>query len=171
MDMKKAGITDERKTAPVYIVREGEILIDAPIRDVWPHVVNYPSWQNYSIVQHVSGPPGQEGEVILLKKEEGKTPTTPYYARTIKLDPERRVIWKTYRENVNSFGIVEFKVDPVEGKTRFSHSILYEHLVAYEDESELDAFRNQQYEYFELLTATVFPRLKVLAEKGRAAAQ
>ena len=82
-----AGSTDDApRTAPVYVVREGEMILDASVKDVWPHVINYPSWQNYSIVQRISGAPGQEGEVVLLKKEEGKSASTPYYARTIKVD-------------------------------------------------------------------------------------
>jgi hypothetical protein len=155
-------------TAPVYLFEEGEMMIDAPVREVWPYVVDYSSWQAYSIVQHVSGKPGQEGEVVLLKKETSAQ-STPYYARTIKLEPGRRVVWKTFRENVEYFGIVEFRTYESGGKTRFCYSLLYEHSVPYEKESELDEFRKQQTENLVTTTATRFAKLKELAEKSRAA--
>lgn len=140
-------------------------MLEASPEKVWPHVLDYPSWQNYAIVQHVSGTPGQEGEVVLLQKDELGIKSTPYLARTIKLDPGRRVIWKTYRENADYFGIVEFRIDEVQGKTRFCWNLLYEYVIPYEHESELAAFRKQQYEYFETLSSVVFPKLKNRVEK------
>lgn len=167
MSEQSAAGTDNRKIAPVYIVLEKETLIDAPVNVVWRHALNYPSWQNYSIVRHVSGEPGQEGEVVYLKKDELKSPTTAYYARTIRLEPERRVIWKTYRENVNYFGIVDFRFYDVGGKTRFCNNSLYEHNVPYTDEREIEEFRKQSYVSMEELLASILPKLKALAESGR----
>lgn len=168
MNVHSSATQDGRKTAPVYIIGEGELMLNASPKDVWPHVLDYSSWQNYSIVQHVSGPPGQEGEVVLLQKDEAGVKSTPYLARTIKLDPGRRVIWKTYRENANYFGIVEFRIDEMQGKTRFYWSLLYEHIVSYEHESELETFRRQQYAYFDTLSSCIFPKLKKRVEKDRA---
>lgn len=153
------------KVAPVYIVWNGEILIDAPIGEVWRHALNYPSWQNYSTVRRIAGEPGCEGEVMLLKKEEAGLNLPPYYARTIKLDPPRRVIWKTYRDTTDYFGIVEFRFQDVEGKTRFCNNLLYEHLIPYENESEVDDFRKRRYEMVELSAASILPKLKKIAEQ------
>jgi hypothetical protein len=165
--MKSPAIASgaEQKVAPVYIVLERETMIDAPVKTVWRHALNYPSWQNYSIVQHVSGERGEEGEVVLLKKEETSAPTTAYYARTIKIEPERRVIWKTFRENVNYFGIVEFRFHDVNGTTRFCNNSLYEHNVPYRDEAEIEAFRRQAYANMEELLASILPKLKAVAER------
>ena len=167
MSEQTAAGTDNRKIAPVYIVLEKETLIDAPVSVVWRHALNYPSWQNYSIVRHVAGEPGQEGEVVYLKKDELKSPTTAYYARTIKLEFERRVIWKTYRENVNYFGIVDFRFYDVGGKTRFCNNSLYEHNVPYTEQREIEEFRKQSYAGMEELLASILPKLKALAESVR----
>lgn len=167
MTAPAAPSPDNRKTAPVYIVVEKDIVIDAPIQKVWPLLLNYPSWQNYSIVKNISGEPGKEGEVVMLKKEELKTPTTAYFARTLKIEPERRVVWKTFREGVNYFGIVDFRLfDLGGGKTRFWNNSLYEHNVPYEHESEIEAFRKQSYANTEELFASIIPKLKKLAEQG-----
>lgn len=150
--------------APVYLFWEGEMLLDAPVRLAWPHVIDYPSWQSYSSVEHISGAMGQEGEVVLLRKEEVGFEFPPYYARTLKLEPQRRVVWKTYPQQAAAgndfFGIVEFKLFEAQQKTRFCYNTLYEFQVPYRQEGELEAFRNQQYENFGRLFEAILPKLK-----------
>jgi hypothetical protein len=119
------------------------------------------------VSQHISGRPGQEGEVVLLKKEEEGFTTPPYYARTIKLDPGHKVIWKVFFDNeIDFFGIVEFEVHEANDKTRFEYNLLYEWLVSYSDESELDSFRQQQYDRYEIMISTIFPKLQQLVARG-----
>lgn len=157
---------------PVYLVLSGEFTINAPPAEVWRHVLNYPSWQNFSLAQHVSGEPGEEGEVVLLSKEEKGFTFPPYYARTIKLEPQRRAIWKTYPERSSAdsdfFGIVEFRLESCQGNTRFIYNTLYEFMVTYKERAELAIFRAQQQDNFETLLAGIFPKLGELAEKGAA---
>jgi hypothetical protein len=161
-DMQGSGA----RRAHVYIVREGSMFIGAPVKEVWRLALDYPSWQNYSIVRHISGEPGGEGEVVLLKKEEAGVQTTPYYARTIKLEPKRRVIWKTFRDDTDYFGIVEFRVEGKDGGSQFSFNVLYEHVVTYNDEADVDAFRIRQYGNVDTLFSTILPKLKNLAEEN-----
>lgn len=166
------NVSTDLSKAPVYVVLDGDILIDAPLGKVWTHVMDPPSWQNYSVYQHVSGEPGKEGELMLLKKEERGSSSTPYYARTVKIEPQQRVIWKIFREpgaedGGPRFGIVDFQVSRVEGKTRFSYDVLYE--IAPPAESERQAFSDQMHQNFRTLLDTVVPKLKVLSE-GKSAA-
>jgi hypothetical protein len=168
MEMQAKSKSDTRKTAPVYLVWSGELMIDAAPAEVWRHALNYASWQEYSTIRHLSGKPGEEGELVMLKKEESGLQFPPYYARTIKLDPGRRVIWKVYLEpqsyEMDFFGIVDFRVEPAQGQTRFAYECLYEFIVPYEDESELEAFRRQQRASFDAVFQVTFPKLKKLAE-------
>jgi hypothetical protein len=156
---------------PVYLVLNGEMLLNAPIETAWRHMINYPSWQNYSTVRHISGIPGEEGEVVRLQKEEKEFAFPPYFARTIRLDPPRRVIWKTYlekgTEEVDRFGIVEFRLVAEAVGTRFLYSLLYEFQVPFRHESELECFRNQQYANFAALLAVTHPKLRTLVESDR----
>jgi hypothetical protein len=158
------------RIAPVYLIWEGETLLDAPVEEAWRHVVNYSSWQNYSIVQHVSGPPGGEGEVMQLKKEEGGD-FPPYYARTIKLEPERRIMWKVYPLETAApqsefFGIVDFRVHEAGAQTRFCYASVHEFHVAYQHEGELEAHRKRMYEGIEAFFAAVLPKLKNRVAQG-----
>jgi hypothetical protein len=166
MNSQPAANATEPTIFPIYVVLEREMVIDAPAQVVWRHALNYASWQNYSTVEHVSGLPGQEGEVVLLKKEEVGSATTPYYARTIKLEPERRVVWKTFRNNVDYFGIVEFRLYDLGAKTRFCNNSLYEHNIACRNDCEAEAFRAQAYANMDALLAAIMPKLKKLAEQG-----
>jgi uncharacterized protein YndB with AHSA1/START domain len=159
-----SGTGGERKIAPVYVILNNELTIDAPIEKVWRHMIDYSSWQNYSVREHVSGEPGQEGEVVLLKKEEKEYVSAPYFARTIKIDPGRRIVWKTYRDTPDYFGIVDFRLYDSGGKTRFCTNNLYEFLVPYRHESELEAFRKERYALSEAVFAATHARLKALAE-------
>jgi hypothetical protein len=163
---KQDGIANDRqRMVPLHVVFEGEMTIDAPVRYVWRRAIDYPSWQNYSLNQHVSGPPGGEGEVVMLQKDENVVAApTPFYARTIKIYPERRIIWKTYRDNVDYFGIVEFRMYEVEGRTRFFNNALYEWWLPAEQERELQAIGKERLAVTEALFSTVYPRLKQLAE-------
>jgi hypothetical protein len=159
-------VTATLQVAPIYLVFSGDFLLDGPLKQAYKHVLNYPSWQNYTAVQHVSGNPGEEGELVILKKEEEGFSFPPYYARTIKIEPERRLIWKVYpvqRETEGDFfGIVDFKVCAEGENTRFSYNALYEFQVPFQNESDLDRFRIEQSSNFEALLAAVFPKLRQL---------
>jgi hypothetical protein len=159
-----------KRIAPVYFVNEGELLLAAQIHSAWRHVINYPKWQNYSVVEHVSGPIGGEGELVRLKKEEAGMQFPPYYARTIKQEVPRRVIWKTYpvmvTEELNFFGIVDFKLCEEPRGTCFRYCSIYEFLVPYQREDELESFRIRQNEGAAAMFASVLPKLKQLVEEG-----
>ena len=160
---------DVRSVAPVYLVWSGETTLNCSISEAWPHVVNYSSWQTYSTVQHVSGEPDREGEVVLLKKDEkGAAGYPPYYARTVKRDEGRRIIWKCYPQEVpkegDFYGFVEFRVSEQGGKTLFWYNLIYEFQVPYQNISELVSFQKQQYLNAETLFEVILPKLKALVE-------
>jgi hypothetical protein len=169
VNREASALNSDRKIAPVDLVWNGEMLFDAPLEVVWRYVIDYPSWQNYSSVTHISGKAGGEGEVVLLRKDEKGFEFPPYYARTIKLQPPRWVIWKTYPVNAsaeNSFaGVVEFKLDKVDGKTRYWFQSVYEFAVPYQDDRELDDFRKRQNDNMLTLYASINPKLKKLIEQ------
>lgn len=154
----------------VYLVNSGEFLIAAPVRKVWYHMVHYTTWQNYPIVEHLSGVRGGEGELVRLRKEEEGFSFPAYRARTIKLEPDRRIVWKTFPEpgtqEIEFFGIVDFQAQETPGGTRFSYNSTYEFQVPHTNEGELEVYRKQQQDNFEVLFAAVFPKLKEVAEKS-----
>jgi hypothetical protein len=150
---------------PIYVTRTGSLNISAPIAIVWKHVLDYPSWQKYAIVETVAGEHNEEGEVLYLMKDEGLD-MEAYHARTIQLIPERRALWKTFREGQDYFGIVDFNVEKIsETETRFFYIVVYEFAFGLEGE-QAAAFEAQMNSNFDKLTSNVIPRLKMVAEGG-----
>jgi len=170
MSLETAAADGIHRIAPVYLVWHGEFTLDAPPEEVWRHVINYTSWQNYSTVRHVSGERGQEGEVVLLQKDDLR----PYYARTVKLDPGSRIVWKTFpqerTEENDFFGFVDFKVRDVQGRGCFCYDNLYEFRVRHREQTELDQFRQQLHEKAEVMFATILPKLQSVVANAHAAA-
>jgi hypothetical protein len=158
------------KTAPVYMIWSDEMLLNSSRKNTWRYLMNPPSWQNFPVYKTVSGKRGEEGEVILMNKAEKGFEFPSYFARTLKVETERRIVWKTYPEKItpedNFFGIVDFKVHDADGRTRFCYDFLYEFVVPHENEFQLAAFRDHQYENFKTLFASIFPKLKTLVEKS-----
>jgi uncharacterized protein YndB with AHSA1/START domain len=157
------------KIDPIYMIWSDEIMINASVKNTWKHVTNPPSWQNFPVYKTVSGSTGNEDEVILMRKEEEGFEFPSYFARVLKIEPERRIVWKTYPEKItpqeNFFGIVDFKIHDEGGKTRFCYDFIYEFLVPHENDEQLIAFRDQQYENFKTLFSIIFHKLKALAER------
>ncbi len=154
------------KIAPVYVVWSGETLLDSAIENSWRHLINYPSWQNYSMVRHIEGEQGAEGELVMLSKEEEGAFVPRYYARTVKLDPINKiVIWKCYPESRSAEdfqGFVEFRLYEDGERTRYWYNLIYEFMIPFEHEGELHLFRKQRYENFAVLYDAVLPKLKEL---------
>lgn len=168
MDTQAASAQADRKVDPVYLIFTGEVLLDAPRNVAWARVINYPSWQSYSIVRNVSGEPGQEGEVVFLKKEELNFP--PYYARTISVEPPNRVVWKVWLEpggEIDTFGIVDFVLHDANEKTRFCYNCLYEFLVPHSTESELQEFREHKYNEYNAGLSANWAKLKEMVGNSR----
>lgn len=151
-------------TSVVHIVYDADMVIAAPRAVVWPCAVAYPTWQNFAVARTVSGRPGAEGEVVALQKDEAVYRSTPYFARTLRIDPERRLIWKTYRENSDYFGIIEFMLEDHPDGTLFRKHLIYEHYVESVDPAAVAAWRSERIALVEAMQANVTPKLKQLAE-------
>jgi hypothetical protein len=160
----------QKRKALVHIIHDAEMLINAPRSIVWRHALNYPAWQNYTRNELVSGTRGAEGEVVILQKNEAAYQSTPYFTRTLKIDPERRIIWKTSRDGEVYFGIIQFILQDLGERTLFINHKIYEYEVEYEDEAEVAAFHKSAMDRCDAIFDTVFPRLKRLAEEEAAQA-
>jgi hypothetical protein len=170
MNSKISRFAAEAIVPPVYVVGTGEVLLEAPRKKVWPHIIHYTTWQAYTITEHISGKAGEEGEVVLLKKDDGTGIVTPaYYARTVRIEPERRIIWKTFTDNgdqeINFSGVVDFRLQETNGTTAFWYNFVSEYLVPNKNERELAEFRDQQYANFAEVSKVIFPKLKSLVER------
>lgn len=165
--------------APVDLVFSGEMELDSSVADAWPCVLDYATWQNFPIVEHISGTPGGEGEVVLLKKEMDGYTIGPYFARTLKLDHENHVVvWKVYvdPDQVGIDGLggaksvqgnVEFRLYPAAGdRCVFWYDLIYEYLVPHSDPAELAGWKQKQSEDWGGVFKLTHKHLKELVETG-----
>lgn len=155
--------------SPVYLVWTQDLVIEAAPAAVWPHVLDYPKWQQFAITERISGEANTAGEIVLLKKIEAGFDFPPYYARTILLELNRRIIWKTYHHEsapMGFVGFVDFTLKPEEARTRFTYNIIYEFLLDNSDSAEREAFRREQQAASQRVFDSIFPKLKRLVETG-----
>ena len=158
------------KITTVDMIVEGEIELDCSVARVWPSIMNYTSWQNFTHAEHISGVEGGEGEIVLLcKREKGTDIYPPYYARTMLIEPEKRFIWKTYFEQENSAfdfsGIVDFRLKDQLGSTLFTYNMYYEYFVKNLSEEERVKFKKDRLADFNIMMPTILGKLKTLVEQ------
>jgi len=163
-------MTIDMQENPIYVVLDGSITLNRTAKEVWPYVLNYTLWQDFSHAEHISGEEGGEGEVVLLKKEEkGLEEFPPYYGRTLKIVPEKQFVWKTYPRKLDDdtmdfSGIVDFRLKEVDGKTIFSYYFYYEFIAKGLSEQEIVSARDSYIESFHTVFSSIFPKLKNAVE-------
>jgi hypothetical protein len=163
------------KLTPVHLVLSNELPLNAAVDAAWPLVVDYTRWQNYPLAEHVSGTPGEVGEVVILAKAEADFETPPYYTETICLEPNHRITWKIYpKEQAGEggflgadqfLGFVDFRVDPDGDRTRFTATSVYEYMISAESEEERRRFLADARAGAESMFASIFPKLQKLVDE------
>ncbi len=107
-----------------------EILINKPVKEVWPEILNYAKWQvGHTDAEHITvkGKPRQVGEIVkIIKTHKG---AQPYYAETVRLRENRNVVWRIFSDKPNpcagpmgTSAYLDFRTENVNGKTLFSTS-------------------------------------------------
>jgi hypothetical protein len=160
------------KDSPVYVIMDGGFSLDASVDVAWGSVVDFPSWQGFSSIERISGVIGAEEEVFLLVKNGESFDFPPFYARTLRVEPHRRIIWKTFPadvlEGTGFVGIVEFRLESAEaGTSRFSYHSIYEFNGPFSSEAERLSFRNAQYDDFSNEWKLIGPKLEELVVARR----
>ena len=113
-----------------------ESLVRCDIGMAWRILLDYTTWNpSYAgaTVTRIEGAAGTEGELVLISNNWSyaeRTGFPPYYARTVKLVPGRRVVWYCYAKEGLAFqdqqdpfrNFVDFGLTPEGGGIRFLYS-------------------------------------------------
>lgn len=122
--MKKSGPTDVTLVPSVYYA---ESVVNCPLNHAWRALLNYQAW-NPSFagaqVTHTHGEQGREGEIVQIQKSimdaSGK-PWPEFYAETVKLVPQRHVVWFVYSKAGDlSRNFVDFGLEPATSGVKLS---------------------------------------------------
>jgi hypothetical protein len=149
---------------PVYVVCDAERLIARERADCWTHVLDYTSWQDYRSRETIAGTPGEIGEVVRLEMgEAGMESFPPYLAKTICIEAQRQIVWKTFsiqgEAESEFFGIVNFRLnDAPAAQTRFAASVYYEYRLEWPNAAARAQFAHDRKAELVTLMATLLER-------------
>lgn len=102
-----------------------ESTVNCRIQKAWELMLNYQTWNPGFLgatITRVLGEPNSEGEVVQigLLDPTGR-PLPPFYARTMKVEPCRRIAWYCHSKLDDSFRtFLEFGLAALTSGTRFS---------------------------------------------------
>jgi hypothetical protein len=117
---------DYKKTE-ADIVMYDDIVIDRPIEQVWPQVLNFIHWYfDGQDITHIEGEPGQRGYTLRINDN--------LLHQAISVRPGKSIVWKTCYINTCDKDVVfsDFEVQRLEGKTRFLRRSYSQHFWAEE---------------------------------------
>lgn len=164
-------------TEAACLVFSGTIALPGTAETIWPLIEDYTGWQDFSKAEPISGTPGAVREVVLLKKEEpGLETFPPYYARTMKVERPRQIVWKTFPQRRSGtdptfFGIVDFRLDPRGAQCDFTYNVYYEFVVDMTDDAKVAAYEAEMTAGFQQLFASAFPKLIKLCKAAQRAGE
>jgi hypothetical protein len=104
-----------------------EVLVNCSLELAWESLLHYPKWNPTFVgatVTRVRGSFGEEGELVLINKEllkdvHGKR-LPKFYAETIKVIPQHKLVWLAYPEEGLAFcDYVDFELTKTESGVRF----------------------------------------------------
>jgi hypothetical protein len=150
-----------------YMVRNFQMPIDAQPKAIWPLLVEFERFnQTFERVDVLAGKRDEVGCLSLLVKQQGEWYMAPYLVKTIRLVPERQIVWKMLPQEGASFvAFVDFLLVPEGARTNFVCNVYTEALLPRMSPETLGTVEQKMAADYEKLEGYVFPILKRLAEK------
>jgi hypothetical protein len=104
-----------------------EVHVNCSLELAWETLLHYPKWNPTFVgatVKRVRGSFGQEGELVLINKELLKdvhgNRLPQFYAETIKVIPQKKLVWLAYPEEGLAFcDFVDFELTKTDSGVRF----------------------------------------------------
>lgn len=132
--VKNSTQSEGRELSTKTLVHHHEIVIDRPVKDVWPELFTYtqwnPSYRGAKIVR-VAGVPDQEGDILIAHLKKGDAYLPPFTVEIIKIIPNRKLAWKLYGlEETPEVTFVDFSLQEAGARTRFVYNSYAETLRA-----------------------------------------
>jgi hypothetical protein len=86
--------TTEAKTAHIDWLPHIDFVLDHPVEQVWPHIVDWDKLMPDKVCEHVSGPTDAAGEVKSVATLHDGEVVSTIYAEIVRFEPERRIAWR-----------------------------------------------------------------------------
>ena len=154
------------QTNQIFIVRNHDVLINAPPDKIWPQVLRFETYnRTFEKVELLSGKQDAVGSISLLTKKAGDMYMPPYLVKIIEVKPQKQIVWKMYPRSGNEFYcMVDFSLEPVGKATRFFVDIYSESHVPIMSDAQLEAVKSDVHKMYDKLIEMMFKNIKELAE-------
>lgn len=112
------------------LLTHDSVLIDSSAATIWPYILDPNSWKKGDRNEHLSGAPGQLGE-ILVAKDGGAAAEPDFYLQNVELVPNKRRTIKLYASaNGPLIGYASWVLHEENGKTRVTYHVFTENLLS-----------------------------------------
>jgi len=124
--LSPAAADDESRVFKFDSVVRTEVTINRPAAEVWPTLVDLPSWKDsIGSLEHVSGEPGAEGELKFMTPA-GGTAEQGFFIQTVRLAPPRQFVIKVFPKDDSFFCFADFTLTEDEGVTHIVYDVYTE---------------------------------------------
>src|SRR5258707_3907891 len=85
-----------------------DFILEHPIEQVWPIILDWKAWMNDFRIEHVSGPTDQVGEIDRMSyvDKSGKTTDGGFLLELVEISPEMRLVYRLLPLK-ESYGLVD----------------------------------------------------------------
>ncbi len=145
-----AGDIEAQERLPGHLVTHNEVLIDRPASVIWPYIVDPLDWKQGQRLRHLSGNPGEVGE--LLGGYDAETPElVTLHLQNVELRPYRRRTVKLMQPDGTLLGFATWRLVEEDGRTTVSYAVSMESglpsgPVTGHDADEVEAMERAAYE-------------------------
>jgi hypothetical protein len=144
------------------LIVRSNVVIDSPVRDVWPHFLDMAAWMGGLRFQGVSGKRGEEGEVRLVTTAED-TPYRAFFIKTVRCTPlEQYVLKVTPESGADYLGFADFSFFATDERTHIVYDIYVELAIPDMSEEAFQRLSAEQYATARRDVAANHERLKAL---------
>ena len=124
--LSPAAAGDESRVFKFDSVVRTEVTINRPAAEVWPTLVDLPSWKDcIGSLERVSGEPGAEGELKFMTPA-GGTAEQGFFIQTVRLAPPRQFVIKVFPKDDSFFCFADFTLTEDEGVTHIIYDVYTE---------------------------------------------
>jgi len=124
--LSPAAAGDEDQVYTFDSIVRTEITIERPAAEVWPTLVDLPSWKDsIGSLEHVSGEPGAEGELKYMTPTGGNA-EQGFFIQTVRLAPPRQYVMKIFPKDDSFLCFADFTLTEEEGVTHIVYDVYTE---------------------------------------------
>jgi len=165
-----AAAVDAQERLAGHLITRNEVVIDRPASQVWPYIMDPLEWKQGQRLRHLSGIPGQVGE-LFGGFDAGTPELVTLHLQNVELRPNERRTIKLMQPDGTLLGFATWTLVEENGRTAVSYDVSMESgfpagQVMGHDNDEMEAMERAAYESNVRRFQAELEALKALVEGG-----